>query len=80
MKVQYFEDTDTVHIVFRPHDPVETRDLDEDILIDLDEDGRICSITLEHAREKIGNPEVEYQFIQAEPGGPAIGSQPYRSA
>ncbi len=76
MKVQYFEDTDTLHIIFRPHDPVETRDLDEDILLDLDEDGRVCSMTLEHARQKIGDPEVQFEHIKAGPnaapnGGPA---------
>ncbi|MDA1272801.1 MAG: DUF2283 domain-containing protein [Verrucomicrobia bacterium] len=70
MKVQYFEDTDTLHLVFRSHDPVETRDLDEDILIDLDEEGRVCSMTLEHAREKVGDPEVEYSRIRAEPNAP----------
>ena len=66
MKVQYFEDTDTLHLVFRTQVPVETRDLDEDILIDLDEKGRVCSMTLEHAQEKVGDPEVEYTRISAE--------------
>lgn len=65
MKVKYFEDTDTLHIVFRSETPSETRDLDENTLLDLDDAGRVCSITIEHARERVGDPEVEYETIQA---------------
>ena len=71
MKVQYFEDTDTLHIVFRDQAPSETRDLDEDILIDMDFQGRICSMTLEHARERVGEPEVHFERIRAEPSSRA---------
>ena len=67
MKVQYFEDTDTLHIVFRDQVPSETRDLDEDILMDMDSNGRICSLTLEHAKERVGEPEVHFERILAEP-------------
>ncbi|RTZ74527.1 MAG: hypothetical protein DSZ00_04130 [Gammaproteobacteria bacterium] len=31
---------------------VETRDLDEDTQIDVDAEGKICAITLEHASER----------------------------
>ena len=71
MKIQYFEDTDTLHIVFRQQAPVETRDLDEDILIDVDPDGRICSITLEHAKERVGDPEVQFERILARQSTPS---------
>jgi len=36
MKVQYFKDTDTLYIEFRAVEIVESRDLDEDTVIDLD--------------------------------------------
>jgi len=49
MKIRYFTDTDTVYIEFRDAKVAETRDLGEDALIDLDADGVICAITLEHA-------------------------------
>lgn len=70
MKIKYFEDTDTLHIVFRQQAPVETRDLDEDILIDLDADGQVCSMTLEHAKERVGDPEVQFERVTAEQGAP----------
>ena len=53
MKVEYFADTDTLYIEFRkPQRETETRDLDENTLIDLDPDGRVTGITVEHASEQ----------------------------
>lgn len=49
MKMQYFEDTDTLYIEFRGNDIVETKNLDEHTLLDLDSQGNICAITFEHA-------------------------------
>jgi uncharacterized protein YuzE len=49
MKVTYFEDTDTLPIELRTATVGETRDLDENTVIDLDAKGNICSITIEHA-------------------------------
>ncbi|MEA5512352.1 DUF2283 domain-containing protein [Crocosphaera sp. UHCC 0190] len=42
---------------------METRDLDENTLIDLDQNGQLCSMTIEHAKERVGIPEIEYQTI-----------------
>jgi uncharacterized protein YuzE len=41
MKIKYFQDTDTLYIEFRGTEITETRDLDEDTLLDLDKDGNI---------------------------------------
>jgi uncharacterized protein YuzE len=65
MKVQYFEDTDTLHIVFRPDIPAETRDLDDNTFIDIDGEGRVCSLTIEQARERVGDPRVDFESIHS---------------
>ena len=52
MRIQYFQDTDTLHIEFRVTEIAETRDLDEATLIDIDKNGGICRITVEHASER----------------------------
>jgi uncharacterized protein YuzE len=52
MKVQYFKDTDTLYIEFNAHRISETRDLDENTLLDLDEAGNICAMTFEHASKR----------------------------
>jgi len=49
MKVQYFKDTDTLYIEFCRGKIADTKDLDEATILDLDEDGNVCAITLEHA-------------------------------
>jgi uncharacterized protein YuzE len=65
MKIQYFQDTDTLHIEFRAVDVAETRDLDEDTLLDLDRDGNICGITLEHAKDRAEIPKFSYEQTAA---------------
>lgn len=61
MKIQYFEDTDTLYIEFHDVEIIESRDLDEHTLIDVDSCGKICAITFEHAslRTDIHNVTVE---------------------
>jgi uncharacterized protein YuzE len=61
MKIQYFADTDTLHIEFRPVEVAETRDLDENTLLDLDADGQVCAITVEHARDRADLPKFSYE-------------------
>lgn len=65
MKVQYFRDTDTLYIEFRAGKIVETRDLDEDTLIDLDDKGNICAMTMEHARDRADVPNFTFEEIAA---------------
>jgi uncharacterized protein YuzE len=52
MKVSYFEDADTLHIEFRSRDIVESKDLDENTILDVDAGGNVCAITFEHASER----------------------------
>ena len=56
MKVRYFQDTNTLHIEFRAVAVAETKDLDENTLLDLDHAGNICGITIEHAKEHVDLP------------------------
>lgn len=57
MKMSYFDDSDTLYIEFSSEDIVETKDLDENTLLDLDSAGNIVAITMEHASQRtdIGN-------------------------
>ena len=65
MKIRYFTDTDTLHIEFRAAKVAETRDLDENTLLEVDTQGNICAITVEHASERAGIPEFSYEQIAA---------------
>jgi uncharacterized protein YuzE len=65
MKIRYFADTDTLHIEFKDVPVVETRDLDENTLLDFDAFGRIAAITVEHASERAGSPDFTYEEVTA---------------
>ena len=63
MKIRYFTDTDTLYIEFRDRPVVETKDLDENMVLDLDSDANICAITVEHASKRAGIPEFSYEQV-----------------
>ena len=65
MKIRYFHDTDTLYIEFREAEVTETRDLDENTQIDLDERGSLCGLTLEHASERADLSGIDYQQVAA---------------
>lgn len=49
MKVSYFEDTDTLYIELQQADIKESKDLDENTILDIDSEGNIVAITMERA-------------------------------
>jgi uncharacterized protein YuzE len=61
MKVKYFSDTDTAHVEFSDREPAETREINENIYIDLDRDGNLVSMTIEHAAAQANIAEISYQ-------------------
>jgi uncharacterized protein YuzE len=65
VKIRYFRDTDTLHIEFREAPAAETRDLDENTQIELDERGNVCALTLEHASQRADLPKLDYQQVAA---------------
>jgi uncharacterized protein YuzE len=65
MKVRYFADTDTLLIEFRDAPVIETRDLDENTVLDVDAQGNICAITVEHASQRAGAPQFSYEQVAA---------------
>jgi uncharacterized protein YuzE len=65
MKVSYFVDTDTLLIEFRKARVVETRDIDEDTILDVHAQGNICSITMEHASKRADAPHFSYEEVAA---------------
>ncbi len=65
MRIRYFEDTDTLFIEFRDVPVAETRDLDEATLLEIDAQGNICAITIEHASSRAGIPHFSYEQVAA---------------
>ena len=65
MKVKYFEDSDTLYIEFRDLAISESKDLDENTVLDLDANGNVCAITFEHASARTDVQQVTLEGIAA---------------
>ena len=65
MRIRYFKDTDTLLIEFKEAPVAETRDLDERTVLDIDAQGNVCAITVEHASQRAGIPQFSYEQVAA---------------
>jgi uncharacterized protein YuzE len=76
MKVKYFSDTDTALVEFTDNEVVETKEIGENIYLDLDRNGNLVSMTIEHARSNAKLQEFSYQEIigQAQGGDRPLSS------
>jgi uncharacterized protein YuzE len=63
MKIKYFLDTDTLYVEFKALEIVESRDLDENTVLDLDSEGNICAITIEHASDRTDLRHFSYEQL-----------------
>lgn len=66
MRIKHFEATDTAIIELSINLSVETRELNENLYIDLDNQGLVVSITIEHAGKSTDMREFLYQRIPAD--------------
>ena len=63
MKIKYFENTDTALLEFSEHPVFETKEINENIYLDLDKDGNLIGMTIEHALSQANINEVSFQQI-----------------
>ena len=66
MRVKYFSDTDTAHLEFLDNDVYETREISENVYVDLDQNGNLVSMTIEHAKANAGLREFSCQEMIAQ--------------
>ena len=65
MRVKYFKDTDTAHIEFSDQEISETKEITENIYIDIENRGNIVHMTIEHAKSNAGLWEFSYQEMDS---------------
>lgn len=65
MRVRYFADTDTLLVTFSDSPIADARDLNEDVLVEFDDKGRVVSMTIEHAKQQTDVAEFTYQLASA---------------
>lgn len=65
MNVKYFRDTDAALLEFSDAILEETREISENVYIDLDKSGNLVSMTIEHAAMVANLPQVNLEEIDA---------------
>jgi len=65
MKIKHFTDTDTALVEFSDHQAAQTKEINENIYIDLDADGNLVSMTIEHASRQANIAEVAFEQIES---------------
>ena len=61
MHVKYFKDTDTALLEFSDAPVDETREIAENVVVDLDKDGNLVSMTIEHAAVVANLPQLSFE-------------------
>ena len=59
MKLNYYGDTDSLYIDLNSRPSVETREIEEGLLVDLDKDGHVVGIDIDHASKMIDWQKLE---------------------
>ncbi|MEA3224432.1 MAG: DUF2283 domain-containing protein [Planctomycetota bacterium] len=65
MKIKHFTDTDTALLEFSDHQVAQTKEITENIYIDLDADGNLVNMTIEHASRQANIAEVAFRQIES---------------
>ncbi len=66
MQIKYFPDTDTLLVMFNENEVAETRDIDENVNIDLDRNGGLVNMTVEHANQRTDVMNFSFQRVVAQ--------------
>ena len=65
MKVRYFEDTDTLYIELSDNKAASTEELNDNVLLELDSNGKVVGLTIEHAKQGEGKLGFSYETVAA---------------
>ncbi len=66
MRIKYFPDTDTAQLEFTGNNVYETREINENIYVDMDKQGNLVNMTIEHAKANAGLWEFSYQEMESQ--------------
>jgi uncharacterized protein YuzE len=64
MTIKYFKSTDTALLEFSTRPVEETLEVSENIYVDLDSEGNLVSMTIEHAQQAANLPNVDVQEFE----------------
>jgi uncharacterized protein YuzE len=59
MKLHYYPDTDSLYIELNSAPGAETREIVEGLVVDLDADGNVVGLDIDHASDKLDLSKIE---------------------
>jgi len=64
MNITYFKDTDTLLVNFNNNEITDTKDLNENVLVEMDKNGNVVSMTIEHAKQQAEIANFSYNQVE----------------
>ncbi len=64
MKIIYDSETDTLDLIFRDEAVAESNEIQEEIIIDYDQDGKLISIEVLNASEHVHEPQTMVYHVK----------------
>ena len=59
MKLHYYPETDSLYVEFKPTPGIETREITDGLNVDLDADGEVVGIDIDHASKRLDLSTLE---------------------
>ena len=63
MKLQYYPDTDSLYVELKPVPSVETREISDGLIVDLDAEGQVVGFDLDHASRRLDLSTLETEAL-----------------
>ena len=63
MKLQYYPDTDSLYVEFKPIPGVETREISDGLIVDLDAVGQVVGFDIDHASRRLDLSTLETEAL-----------------
>ena len=63
MKLQYYPDTDSLYVELKPIPGVETREISDGLIVDLDADGQVVGFDIDHASRRLNLSTLETEAL-----------------
>ena len=63
MKLQYYPDTESLYVELKPIPGVETREISDGLIVDLDADGQVVGFDIDHASRRLDLSTLETEAL-----------------
>ena len=65
MKVKYFKDADTLYISLNKNTPIETKEFNNNLFLELGAEGNVVALPIEHAKQIKNDFDFSYETVSS---------------